>query len=150
MATSAQRIHQLIEPTVSALGVELWGVEYLSQGRHSVLRVYIDREEGGVTLDDCERVSRQVSAILDVEDPIAGEYTLEVSSPGLDRPLFEAAHYLRFTGHEVRLQLRTPLEGRRRLKGVIRAVSDDVLSLEFEGETIEFPLTQIERARLSY
>ncbi|MDO8271353.1 MAG: ribosome maturation factor RimP, partial [Gammaproteobacteria bacterium] len=89
MSNSIALVSDLIRPTVTALGLELWGVEHVVQGRFSVLRVYIDKGGDGVTIDDCEKVSRQISGIFDVEDPIAGEYTLEVSSPGMDRPLFE-------------------------------------------------------------
>ena len=87
MASREQKIEALLEPTIEALGFELWGLEYLSQGRHTLLRLYIDGENG-VTVDNCAEVSRHVSGVLDVEDPITGEYTLEVSSPGVDRLLF--------------------------------------------------------------
>ncbi|MEX1198653.1 MAG: ribosome maturation factor RimP [Pseudohongiellaceae bacterium] len=150
MAGSAERVQQLIAPTVNALGVALWGVEYLSRGRRSLLRIYIDRDPGGVDVDDCERVSRQVSALLDVEDPIAGEYTLEVSSPGLDRPLFDASQFSQYAGHEVKLVLRMPVEGRRKLKGIIESVGDDTLTVVCDGEALTMPLTQIDRARLTY
>ncbi len=92
MASKEQQIQQMLEPTVEALGFDLWGVEYLSQGRHSVLRVYIEHEKG-ISVDDCAAVSEQVSGVLDVEDPITGEYTLEVSSPGMDRLLFKLEQY---------------------------------------------------------
>lgn len=150
VAGSAERVQELIAPTVNALGVTLWGVEYLAQGRRSLLRIYIDREPGGVDVDDCERVSRQVSALLDVEDPIAGEYTLEVSSPGLDRPLFEAAQFACYAGHEVKLQLRMPLDGRRKFTGIIERVEDDAVIVVCDGEALTLPLTQIDRARLTY
>ena len=91
MSNNIAAIADLLRPTVEALGVELWGVDQIGQGRSSVLRVYIDKGEEGISIDDCERVSRQISGILDVEEPIAGEYTLEVSSPGMDRPLFALA-----------------------------------------------------------
>ncbi|MGM0634378.1 MAG: ribosome maturation factor RimP [Pseudomonadota bacterium] len=150
MASAAERVNELIGPTVNALGVTLWGVEYLSRGRRSLLRIYIDREVGGVDLDDCERVSRQVSALLDVEDPISGEYTLEVSSPGLDRPLFDASHFARYIGQEVRMVLRMPIEGRRKLKGIIEGVENETVTVVCEDETLAIPLTQVDRARLSY
>ena len=107
-----------IESAVQGLGYELVGVEYLPQGRRSLLRVYIDTP-GGVTVDDCERVSHQVSGVLDVEDPIRGQYVLEVSSPGLDRPLFTAEHFQRFAGSRVRLRTSPPLDGRRNFSGLI-------------------------------
>ena len=92
--SSVTLVTELIDTTIQVLGLDLWGVELLQQGKYSLLRIYIEREEG-VTIEDCEKVSRQVSALLDVEDPIAGEYTLEVSSPGMDRPLFSIEHYLK-------------------------------------------------------
>lgn len=137
----------VIEPAVSALGYELVGIEYLPQGRHSLLRIYIDHEDG-ITVDDCERVSRQVSAALDVEDPIHGQYTLEVSSPGLDRPLFTAEHFRRFAGNEVQLRLHTPVEGRRKFKGLLRGVRDEKVVLEIDGVELLFPLEDIEKAQL--
>ncbi len=99
MASKQEQLHTLIAPVVAALDCELWGLDFLTQGRYSTLRIYIDREgEEGVTLEDCERVSRQVSSVLDVEDPISSRYTLEVSSPGMDRPLFTPEHYGRYIG----------------------------------------------------
>jgi ribosome maturation factor RimP len=124
-------------------------VEYIAQGKSSVLRVYIDHVDG-IGVDDCERVSRQVSALLDVEDPVSGEYVLEVSSPGLDRPLFTADQYRRYTGSEISVRLRSPVDGRRKFKGVISAVSAEHVTLECEGESVELPLTQVEKARLSF
>lgn len=150
VAKAAEKVQELIAPTVAALGVALWGVEYLARGRRSVLRIYIDRDEGGVDVDDCERVSRQVSALLDVEDPIPGEYTLEVSSPGMDRPLFEADQYARYIGQDVKLVLKMPVNGRRKLKGTIDGIDDGVLAVTSDGEPVSVPLHQIERARLVY
>lgn len=143
----AERLEQLIEPAVVALGYELVGVEYLSQGRHSVLRVFIDRTEG-ITLEDCERVSHQVSGILEVEDPIQGQYTLEVSSPGLERPLFKPAHFERFTGSDVQLRLRVPVEGRRKFKGRIVGLRDDSVVLDVDGTERVFPLADVDRAQV--
>ena len=132
MNSSEVLITELIGTTVQALGLELWGVELLQQGRYSLLRVYIEREEG-VTIEDCEKVSRQVSALLDVEDPIAGEYTLEVSSPGVDRPLFSVEQYAKYVGSEVNLKLRRAVDGRRKFKGQIIKVSGDIVGLLVEG-----------------
>ena len=100
MASKDQQIADMLEPTVTALGFELWGVEYIAQGRHSVVRIYIE-SPGGITVDDCASVSEQVSGVLDVEDPITGEYTLEVSSPGMDRLLFKLAQYAAYVGETV-------------------------------------------------
>ena len=101
---SETAITELIEPTVLAMELQLWGIDLSQRGKYSILRIYIEREEG-VTIADCEKVSRQVSAILDMEDPIGGEYTLEVSSPGLDRPLFTSEQFGRFIGSDVKVRL---------------------------------------------
>ncbi|HKK14471.1 MAG TPA: ribosome maturation factor RimP [Gammaproteobacteria bacterium] len=134
----------LIEPAVNALGYELVGVEYKP---NQLLRVYIDREQG-ITLDDCEAVSHQVSGLLDVEDPIPGHYQLEVSSPGLDRPLFKARDYERFVGHRVRVRLAAPLQGRRKFKGLLRGLRQEQVIIEEDGQEVCVPLESIEQARL--
>ncbi|MDG2338334.1 MAG: ribosome maturation factor RimP [Gammaproteobacteria bacterium] len=149
MTSSEVLITELIGTTVQALGLELWGVELLQQGRYSLLRVYIEREEG-VTIEDCEKVSRQVSALLDVEDPIAGEYTLEVSSPGVDRPLFSIEQYAQYVGSEVNLKLRRALEGRRKFKGQIIKVSGDIVGLLVEGTEYDLEYSDIEKASIVY
>ncbi|MDG1025256.1 MAG: ribosome maturation factor RimP [Gammaproteobacteria bacterium] len=149
MNSSEVLITELIGTTVQALGLELWGVELLQQGRYSLLRVYIEREEG-VTIEDCEKVSRQVSALLDVEDPIAGEYTLEVSSPGVDRPLFSIEQYAQYVGSEVNLKLRRALEGRRKFKGQIIKVSGDIVGLLVEGTEYDLEYSDIEKASIVY
>jgi len=142
-------ITELSGTTVQALGLELWGVELLQQGRYSLLRVYIEREEG-VTIEDCEKVSRQVSALLDVEDPIAGEYTLEVSSPGVDRPLFSVEQYAKYVGSEVNLKLRRAVDGRRKFKGQIIKVSGDIVGLLVEGTEYDLEHSEIEKASIVY
>ena len=106
MAGREKRIEDLLRPTVEALGFELWGLEYRAQGRRTLLRLYID-SESGVTVDDCAAVSHHISGVLDVEDPISGEYTLEVSSPGVDRLLFRLEHYPPYVGEWIELRLRT-------------------------------------------
>jgi len=147
MGRAPSRLQELVAPVVAALGYELVGVEHVPQGRRSVLRLYIDRDDG-ITVDDCERVSRQVSGLLDVEDPIPGEYLLEVSSPGLDRPLFTAGHFQRFVGHQVRLRLTTPIEGRRNFSGVLQGMREDGVVLLVEGVEVELPLAKIDKANL--
>jgi len=130
------------------MGYELVGVEYFHRGKGgAVLCVYIDREQG-ITLDDCSAVSHQLSGVLDVEDPIAGHYDLEVSSPGLDRPLFTAAHFKRFLGHTVSLRLAVELDGRRKLVGQLAGFEDETVLLAMDGETREIPLRLVESARL--
>jgi ribosome maturation factor RimP len=141
-------LRRTLAAVVETMGYELVGVEFHAGHAHALLRVYIDRENG-VNLDDCQRVSHQVSGILDVEDPVAGRYTLEVSSPGLDRPLFEAKHFIRFAGSEARIQLRELLEGRRKLLGRLRGMDGDLVVLvDGEGREWRVPLERIEKARL--
>jgi len=140
-------VQKPIEAAVRGLGYELVGVEYLPQGRRSLLRVYIDTPDG-VTVDDCERVSHQVSGALDVDDPIRGQYVLEVSSPGLDRPLFTADHFRQFAGRRVRLRISPPLEGRRNFSGVLQGLRDKLVVLAEEEGEVEIPLQHIEQARL--
>ncbi len=147
MRQAAERLYGLLTPAVTALGYELVGVEHLRQGKHSVLRVYID-SDSGVTVDDCARASHQISGVLDVEDPIRGEYSLEVSSPGVDRPLFTLEHFRRFQGRQVRLLLGTPRDGRRRISGRLAGVDDRQVVIETDGERLLFTLAEIDRARL--
>lgn len=113
-----KQLTEMLEPAVSALGYELVGLEFIRAGQNSTLRIYIDHENG-ITVDDCAEVSHQVSAVMDVEDPITVAYNLEVSSPGLDRPLFKAEHYQKFIGQEVTLVLRMAMQNRRKWKGAI-------------------------------
>ncbi|MEK7259771.1 MAG: ribosome maturation factor RimP [Pseudomonadota bacterium] len=150
MSNSIALVSDLIRPTVTALGLELWGVEHVVQGRFSVLRVYIDKGDDGVTIDDCEKVSRQISGIFDVEDPIAGEYTLEVSSPGMDRPLFELGQFERYVGSVVTVRLRSPLEGRRKFKGVIQKVEADAVRLLVDDKEYVLPASAIDKANLVF
>lgn len=140
-------VQDLLEPVITAMGYELLGIEFISQGRHSLLRIYLDKPEG-IVIEDCEKVSRQVSAVLDVEDPISGQYTLEVSSPGLDRPLFTLAQCERFVGEQVNLRLHTPLEGRKKFKGQLSAVTDGKLVVEVDGKSYEIPFDLMEKANL--
>jgi ribosome maturation factor RimP len=141
-------IGELLEPAVQALGYELVGVEYHSGGPGGgLLRVYIDNAQG-ITVDDCQTVSYQVSGLLDVEDPIPGNYTLEVSSPGLDRLLFKPGDYERFAGSLIKLRLGYPLEGRRKYKGRLRRIEDGIVVIEQDGVEVSLPFDQIEQARL--
>lgn len=147
MARASDKLVAIIEPAVSALGYELVGVEHMPQGRHSLLRIYIDHEDG-ITVDDCGDVSHQVSAVLDVEDPIRGEYTLEVSSPGLERPLFTLEHYARFVDHQVEIRLHAQVHGRRKFKGRILGVEGDEVLVDVEGEEQRFAFDNIDKAHL--
>ncbi|TEQ78677.1 ribosome maturation factor RimP [Pseudomonas aeruginosa] len=147
MSSKLEQLQALLAPVVEALGYECWGVEFISQGRHSVLRVYIDRPEG-ILIDDCEAVSRQVSGILDVEDPISGEYTLEVSSPGMDRSLFTLEQFAKHAGEQVKIRLRSPYEGRRNYQGILRGVEEqDVVVLVDDHEYL-LPIDSIDKANI--
>jgi len=143
----SDQLNELIQPVVEAMGCELWGIEHLSMGRYSTVKIYIDSKEG-VDIEDCAKVSRQVSSLLDVEDPINGEYTLEVSSPGLDRRLFRLDHYAAFTGSEVRIRLKRAYEGQRKYSGQLRGVEGDEIILGCQDEEILFPFEEIERANV--
>jgi len=143
------RIQQLVEPIVEDLGYEFVGLEYSSNPKNRLLRLYIDQPETGIDLEDCETVSREVSAVLDVEEPISGQYTLEVSSPGVERPLFTAAQFERFIGETARVQMRSPVDGRRRFKGRIVAVDGEVVRLEVDGAEFELDASAMDKARLA-
>ncbi len=147
MARASEKVRRPVEAAVRGLGYELVGVEYLPQGRRSLLRIYIDSPEG-ITVDDCERVSHQVSGALEVEEPISGHYILEVSSPGLDRPLFTADHFSRFAGNQVKLRLSLPLAGRRNFAGLLQGVQGTEIVLVQDGEEVRIALDNIEQARL--
>jgi ribosome maturation factor RimP len=143
------RLIDLLEPVAAGLGYELIEIEFGSAGRNSVVRVYIDRTDGaGVGLDDCERVSRAIGAVLEAEDPIRHEYQLEVSSPGFDRPLRTAAHFARYAGSEARIELAAPIEGRRRFRGLLGAVKDGSVMIEVDRREWKLPLAGISKARL--
>lgn len=144
---SDERISKLVEPVVIALGYELVGVEHFPQGKGSLLRIYIDAPSG-VTVDDCERVSRQIGALLDIEEPIGSTYTLEISSPGLNRPLFTGDHFAHFAGKEASVTLHTPLNGRCKFKGLLRGMRDHYVVILVENEEFELPLEDIKKARL--
>jgi ribosome maturation factor RimP len=144
---SRNELIKLLEPAVENLGYELADLQVKSGGPDGVLRIFIDKAEG-IGIEDCEAVSRQVSAILDVEDPIEGNYSLEVSSPGLDRTLTKPSHFRRFMGQDVRVKLRFPLSGRRNYKGALKFVDDEKIEVEVDGESHSLPIATIESARL--
>ena len=147
MKSSVALVADIIQPTIEALGLELWGLEYLQQGKHSILRVFIDCKST-VNLKDCETVSRQISAVLDVEDPISGEYTLEVSSPGLERPLFKIDQFAQFVGDKVKIVMKSQLEGRRKFTGLIQCVSADEIRLSVDGKTFKLDFAEIDKANI--
>jgi len=142
-----KELYELLEPGVRATGYELVTVELTGRGNSSLLRVYID-SPGGISVDDCARVSDQVSAILDVEDPIPDHYRLEVSSPGYDRPLCRQDHFEAVVGQKVRIKTSAPQSGRRGFTGVLTGVTPDSVSLEVDGEHYEVQMDDIFRARL--
>lgn len=142
-----ERLLEMLEPVVEALGYELVELECRLGGGSGLLRLYIDGPEG-ITLDDCERVSHQVSGVLDVEDPIPSAYNLEVSSPGLDRPLRKPAHFARFAGARARVELAAPQDGRRRFTGTLQGLRGDALVIAVDGEEFVLRLADIEKARL--
>ncbi len=148
-----QALAQRFSEVLVDLGLECIGVEFTPSQGQSTLRIYLDvLDQGGesreVGLDDCETASRELSALLDVEDPIPGHYVLEVSSPGIDRPLFTAAQFAKVTGAEVKVLLKAPLEGRRRMRGKVVSVEGERISLEGEGKTFEFEHDAVESARV--
>ena len=149
MAKIADKVFTIISPIVIDMGYELLGIEYVASGKHSVLRLYIDSEEG-VGVNDCETVSRQVSAIMDVEEPITGQYNLEVSSPGIERPLFVISHYQRFLGHDVCLRTYRPIDGRRNFTGSIGSVGESSNTIELVTElgSVTLEIDLIEKANL--
>ena len=147
MATITERLTEMLAPAVEALEFELVGVEFIRAGKHSTLRVYIDHEDG-ISVDDCAQVSYQVSAVLDVEDPINTEYNLEVSSPGLDRPLFTAAQYAQFAGDSAQVTLNVPVSGKRKFTGVIKQVAGNVVSFEVGNDTLDVDIATIKRANI--
>lgn len=140
-------LEALIRPVVEGLGCELWGIEYRTQKNSALLRIFIDKADG-VTMDDCSDVSHQVSGVMDVEDPIPVAYTLEVSSPGLERVLFFPDQFDRYIGESVKVRLKWPVEERRNYLGKILGVDEQHLHIEQDGEEIKIPFDSIHRARL--
>ena len=141
-------LSKLFEPVVESMGYELVGVEFLGAGGYGTLRVYIDRDSG-VSLDDCAAISHQISGVLDVEEPIKQAYDLEVSSPGIDRPLFKLADFARFAGKTARIKLAVGLLGRKNFKGELQGVADSKLvTIEVDGEIYDLPYADIAKANL--
>ncbi|MCC5825411.1 ribosome maturation factor RimP [Alkalimonas sp.] len=147
MAKQEQQLIELLAPTVSAAGFELLGIEVLRAGKHSTVRLYIDHPDG-VTVEHCANISREVGAILDVEDPISHEYMLEVSSPGLDRPLFTPEHFARAVGEKVDVKLAIPQDGRRKFKGILQAIEQDMLVIEIDGKQFRLLMDNVEKANI--
>jgi ribosome maturation factor RimP len=147
VSSKLEQLQALLVPVVEGLGYQCWGIEYVSQGRHSLLRIFIDKEDG-VLVEDCAIVSRQLSGILDVEDPISAEYTLEVSSPGMDRPLFTIEQFALHAGAQVKIKLRSPFDGRRNFQGLLRRVEEQDVVVQVEDHEYLLPIDQIDKANI--
>ena len=142
------KIEQLLKPAIEDMGYVLWGCEYLAQGKHSLLRVFIDSDKG-IKVEDCEQVSRQVGALLDVEDPIPGNYSLEISSPGIPRPLFRSWQYPQYIGQDVHIKLFKPVAGKRKFTGIIVSADENTLVLDIEITQQAFLFSNIVKANLT-
>lgn len=147
MSAKLQQLDEILRPVIEGLGFDCWGIDYISQGRHSVLRVYIDHPDG-ISVENCEQVSRQVSGVLDVEDPISNNYTLEVSSPGMDCPLFRLDQFEAHIGSLIQLKLRMAFEGRRKYQGIINGVKDNDVLLVVDDHELQLPYDSIESAQV--
>ena len=144
---TADELARLLEPTIDRLGYELADLEVKLGGRGGVVRIFIDHPDG-IGLDDCEKVSLAVSALLDVEDPLPGQYNLEVSSPGLDRKLTKVDHFQRFEGETLKVSMRFPIDGRKRFRGTLVSSDDENIVVEVDGESYSLPMATIDTARL--
>ncbi len=143
-----QDLTPLFEPVIESMGYELVGVEFVGGGGHGTLRVYIDRDEG-VSIDDCASISHQISGILDVEEPIKQAYDLEISSPGIDRPLFKLADFERYVGGTAKIKMAVGVDGRKNFKGRLQGVTDaKMVEIEVDGEVFSLPYADIARANL--
>jgi ribosome maturation factor RimP len=147
MSAGKTELEELIQPVVESLDCELWGLEFMTQGRRAVLRIFIEKESG-VHIEDCERVSRQVSSVMDVEDTIKTEYTLEVSSPGMDRPLYTLEQFKAFVGANIKVRLRVSFEGRRKFAGQLKGVEEDEIVLGVGEEEYLLPIELIDKANV--
>jgi len=147
MRQAPSRIRDLIAPVITGLGYEAVGIEYHSGDSDGVLRIYIDKP-GGITVEDCQLISHQVSGVLDVEDPISESYHLEVSSPGMDRPLYCEADFDRFTGQRAKLKLAVKRDGRMRYSGLLCGTEDGCVIIDVDGEQFRLPFDEIDTARL--
>lgn len=147
MSQVIDKLYELLEPTINELGFELWGIEYFPSGKYATLRIYIDSEQG-IQLDDCEKVTREVSALLDVEDPIRSQYTLEVSSPGLDRVLFKAEQFSFYVGEMLQFQLLSAVNGQKKFKGILKSVDEDGVEVEVDNQLLTVPFAVIGKARI--
>ena len=144
---TSDELRKLLEPAIERLGYELTDIEVRLSGQGGLVRLTIDKPDG-IDLDDCEKVSHAMSALLDVQDPVPGNYNLEVSSPGLDRKLTKLEHFQRFEGETLKVTMRFPMEGRRRFRGKLLSSNEENIVVEVDGESHSLPLTMIDSARL--
>lgn len=144
----AHDIAKLVEGTIAALGLELWGVDYAPRANSSLVRIYIDHGDRDITVEDCEAVSREVSAMFDLDDPIRGMYTLEVSSPGVDRPFFKASQLAKFADETVEATLHAPVNGRRRIQGTIASVDGERVTMNIDTGEFSFDFEQAAKIRV--
>jgi len=142
-----EQLRELIEPVVTGMDYEPWGLEYLTQGKYSILKIYIESDKG-IDVDDCARISRQVSGLLDVEETISGKYTLEVSSPGMDRRLFTKVQFELYKGAKVKINLRNRYEGRRKFTGLLCGIEDDDVVIRTGDEEFLFPFDEVDKANV--
>jgi ribosome maturation factor RimP len=144
---SVRKLNELLQPLIEELGYEFVGLEYNSNPKHALLRIYIDHESG-VGIEDCEVVSRETAALLDVKDPIRSQYNLEVSSPGLDRPMFRSEHYIEFIGSPVQINTFAPLDGRRKFSGPILGADEHTVTIDQDGSEVTLEIDNIVKAKL--
>ena len=149
MSDLQEQIQQVLDPIVASLGLTLWDLEFRKEGPQWLLRIYIEREAGGVTLNDCEAVSRDLGAVLDVEDIIPHAYTLEVSSPGLDRSLTKPDHFRKCLGQRIRIKTYQAINGEKVFKGRLTDLDGTVIVLETEtGGALRVPMAEVAKASL--
>lgn len=148
MSTLVEKIEGLLLPTIHAMGFELVQIKMLEGNKSKLLQIMAERPDGSMNVDDCAQISHQVSAILDVEDAIPGEYRLEVSSPGIDRPLVKHADYEKYMGHAAKIELSLPVNGRKRFTGIMKTLVGDTLTIEVDGQPVALELSDVQHAKL--
>lgn len=148
MAALVEKIEKLLLPTIHAMGFELVQVKMMEGNKSKLLQIMAERPDGSMNVDDCAEISHQVSAILDVEDIIPGEYRLEISSPGIDRPLVKHADYEKHIGHLAKIELTLPVNGRKRYTGMLKTLVGDTLTLEVDGQPVAIELPDVQHAKL--
>ena len=147
MGQSLKHLWDLFEPVVNGMGYELIEIEYQPNPKYGVLRLFIDKESG-IQVEDCSAVSRQISAVIDVEDPVSGKFNLEISSPGMDRPLRRAEDFQQFSGEVVKIKTSMAFEGQRNFKGILKGLEEDLVIVECDDKEVRLPITAIDKARL--